>query len=64
MKKKSINLSKLKDETNFSVYNKIKRQVLSCSFCKPNKGENRDRQDKTTWKRKRKTKYRIIKNVK
>jgi hypothetical protein len=36
---------------------------LWCSFCPPNRGENKKHKNENGWKRKRKTKFRRIKDL-
>lgn len=40
------NRPKIKQETNSTVDNRIRRKDLGCSFCPPNKGENAKRKAK------------------
>lgn len=38
--------SKLKTETNPTVYNRLARSKLGCPHCRPNRGENAKRRPK------------------
>jgi hypothetical protein len=50
-------MKKDKLNTNSTVGNRERRLDLKCSYCPPNKKENKKRQIKRNWKKFRKTKF-------
>lgn len=60
MSKKGRNIDGLDEEVNPTVYNRLMRQRLSCSYCRPNQVENSNRIEKKSWKAKSRRKRQFM----